>query len=204
MNGVEIMPMRIRTSRLETSKPTSLKVVTGVSIGAVNGACIVGAKDRADGLARLGKLWNTLQISTPFDLRIDLRNRVGAERGEAQEVPPPLDGQGRRVRVQPVDQAVDLARVTRDEAARLDYVAPRRRLQLRQAKLPARPFDLDERRGHVVAEIDRELIRKPADDVGAIGENRQVLAPRDRRHRRCVELSGAPRQRHDDEPQPHG
>ena len=59
--------------RLEKSKPTSLKVVTGVSIGAVNGACIVGAKDRADGLTRLGKLWNTLQISTPFDVRIDLR-----------------------------------------------------------------------------------------------------------------------------------
>src|SRR4051812_15277073 len=57
--------------RLET--PTSLKVVTGVSIGAVNGACIVGARDRADGLARLDKLWSTLRISTPFDLRIDLR-----------------------------------------------------------------------------------------------------------------------------------
>ena len=41
--------------RLEKNKPTSLKVVTGVSIGAVNGACIVGAKDRADGLARLRK-----------------------------------------------------------------------------------------------------------------------------------------------------
>jgi predicted acylesterase/phospholipase RssA len=59
--------------RLEHHRPTSLKVVTGVSIGAVNGACIVGAKDRADGLDRLAKLWGTLQIATPFDLRIDLR-----------------------------------------------------------------------------------------------------------------------------------
>jgi NTE family protein len=59
--------------RLEQFKPTSLKVVTGVSIGAVNGACIVGAKDRADGLTRLAKLWDILQISTPFDLRLDLR-----------------------------------------------------------------------------------------------------------------------------------
>ena len=59
--------------RLEKTTPTSLKVVTGVSIGAVNGACIVGAKNRADGLARLATLWDTLQISTPFDLRIDLR-----------------------------------------------------------------------------------------------------------------------------------
>ncbi|MGB9370088.1 MAG: patatin-like phospholipase family protein [Xanthobacteraceae bacterium] len=59
--------------RLEKSKPTSLKVVTGVSIGAVNGACIVGANDRADGLTRLAKLWDILQISTPFDLRLDFR-----------------------------------------------------------------------------------------------------------------------------------
>jgi NTE family protein len=59
--------------RLEKSKPISLKVVTGVSIGAVNGACIVGATDRADGLTRLRKLWEILQISTPFDLRLDFR-----------------------------------------------------------------------------------------------------------------------------------
>jgi len=59
--------------RLEQSRPISLKVVTGVSIGAVTGACIVGATDRADGLARLGRLWDTLRISTPFDLRLDLR-----------------------------------------------------------------------------------------------------------------------------------
>src|ERR1044071_2891703 len=59
--------------RLEHHRPASLQVVTGVSIGAVNGACIVGATDRADGLVRLGKLWDSLQIATPFDLRIDLR-----------------------------------------------------------------------------------------------------------------------------------
>jgi NTE family protein len=39
----------------------------------VNGACIVGANDRADGLTRLAKLWDILQISTPFDLRLDFR-----------------------------------------------------------------------------------------------------------------------------------
>jgi predicted acylesterase/phospholipase RssA len=59
--------------QLERQRPTSLKVVTGVSIGAVTGACIVGANDRADALTRLAKLWDTLTISTPFDLRIDLR-----------------------------------------------------------------------------------------------------------------------------------
>jgi NTE family protein len=58
---------------LEKKQPTSLKIVSGVSIGAVNAACIVGAENRADGVERLAKLWGTLQISTPFDLRVDLR-----------------------------------------------------------------------------------------------------------------------------------
>src|SRR5690348_14437348 len=72
--------------RLEQHRPTSLKVVTGVSIGAVNGACIVGAADRADGLARLSKLWDTLQISTPFDLRIDLRAFGGPSISPARDM----------------------------------------------------------------------------------------------------------------------
>jgi NTE family protein len=50
----------------------SLKVVTGVSIGAINGACIVGAKNRKDGLRRLGDLWNDLKFETPFTGRVDL------------------------------------------------------------------------------------------------------------------------------------
>jgi predicted acylesterase/phospholipase RssA len=58
---------------LEKKRTTSLKIVSGVSIGAVNAACIVGAENRADGVERLAKLWGTLQISTPFDLRVDLR-----------------------------------------------------------------------------------------------------------------------------------
>ena len=58
---------------LEKRKPISLKVVTGVSIGAVNAACVVGAENRADALERLAKLWGTLQVSTPFDLRVDFR-----------------------------------------------------------------------------------------------------------------------------------
>ena len=52
--------------------PISLKVVTGVSIGAINGACVVGAADRHDGLRRLAKLWNDLKLETPFHGRIDL------------------------------------------------------------------------------------------------------------------------------------
>ena len=52
--------------------PIVLKVVTGVSIGAINGACVVGATDRHDGLCRLAALWNDLKLETPFHGRIDL------------------------------------------------------------------------------------------------------------------------------------
>ena len=49
----------------------SLKVVTGVSIGAINGACIVGARGtgaecRKTGLQQLAALWNDLKLETPF------------------------------------------------------------------------------------------------------------------------------------------
>jgi len=38
----------------------TLKVVTGVSIGAINAACVVGARDRADSRKRLTALWDDL------------------------------------------------------------------------------------------------------------------------------------------------
>jgi predicted acylesterase/phospholipase RssA len=50
----------------------ALKAVSGVSIGAVNGACVVGATDRQDGLRRLAALWNDLKLETPFSGRLDL------------------------------------------------------------------------------------------------------------------------------------
>ena len=43
----------------------TLKVVTGVSIGAINAACVVGARDRADSRKRLTALWDDLIITTP-------------------------------------------------------------------------------------------------------------------------------------------
>ena len=43
----------------------TLRVVTGVSIGAINAACIVGANDRNDARRRLGALWNDLMIKAP-------------------------------------------------------------------------------------------------------------------------------------------
>ncbi len=46
-------------------KNVTLRVVTGVSIGAINGACIVGAGDRDDARRRLGALWGDFMIKTP-------------------------------------------------------------------------------------------------------------------------------------------
>src|SRR5437879_5256254 len=39
-----------------------LMAVTGVSIGAINAACVVGARDRADARARLASLWSALSL----------------------------------------------------------------------------------------------------------------------------------------------
>jgi NTE family protein len=46
----------------KAGKNVTLRVVTGVSIGAINAACIVGAKDRSDARARLAALWNDFMI----------------------------------------------------------------------------------------------------------------------------------------------
>jgi NTE family protein len=46
-------------------RTVALTAVTGVSIGAVNAACIVGAKDRADARNCLRALWNDLALETP-------------------------------------------------------------------------------------------------------------------------------------------
>jgi NTE family protein len=63
---------------LEGSIPVALKVVTGVSIGAINGACLVGVKGangaerRKHGRAQLKALWGDLQLDTPFRGRYEL------------------------------------------------------------------------------------------------------------------------------------
>src|SRR5215468_680931 len=43
----------------------ALKVVTGVSIGSINAACVVGAKSNADARGRLNALWDDLTLETP-------------------------------------------------------------------------------------------------------------------------------------------
>jgi NTE family protein len=42
-----------------------LKVVTGVSIGSINAACVVGAKTWSDACARLNSLWDDLVLEAP-------------------------------------------------------------------------------------------------------------------------------------------
>jgi NTE family protein len=42
-----------------------LKVVAGVSIGSINAACVVGAKNGADARARLNALWDDLTLEAP-------------------------------------------------------------------------------------------------------------------------------------------
>jgi predicted acylesterase/phospholipase RssA len=42
-----------------------LKVVTGVSIGSINAACVVGAKTWSDACARLNSLWEDLVLEAP-------------------------------------------------------------------------------------------------------------------------------------------
>jgi NTE family protein len=44
----------------------TLRVVTGVSIGAINAACVVGASDRSDARNRLGALWGDFMINLPY------------------------------------------------------------------------------------------------------------------------------------------
>src|SRR6266851_5249879 len=49
----------------EQGRRIALKVVTGVSIGSINAACVVGAKSNADARARLNALWDDLTLETP-------------------------------------------------------------------------------------------------------------------------------------------
>ena len=43
-----------------------VRAVTGVSIGAINAACIVGAADRADARKRLTAMWTDFMVQAPF------------------------------------------------------------------------------------------------------------------------------------------
>jgi NTE family protein len=49
----------------KAGRSVTLRIVTGVSIGAINAACVVGAGDRNDARRRLGALWNDFMIKAP-------------------------------------------------------------------------------------------------------------------------------------------
>jgi NTE family protein len=44
----------------------TLRAVTGVSIGAINAACVVGAADRVDARKRLSAIWNDFMVDAPY------------------------------------------------------------------------------------------------------------------------------------------
>jgi predicted acylesterase/phospholipase RssA len=56
---------RMDAAERERGHTVVLTGVTGVSIGAVNAACLVGAADRDDARARLRKLWEYVRLDAP-------------------------------------------------------------------------------------------------------------------------------------------
>ncbi len=56
---------RMDAAERERGRTVALTGVTGVSIGAVNAACLVGSADRDDARARLRKLWEYLRLDAP-------------------------------------------------------------------------------------------------------------------------------------------
>ena len=49
----------------KAGKKIDLRIVTGVSIGAINAACVVGSKTRNDARARLSAVWDEFKIKAP-------------------------------------------------------------------------------------------------------------------------------------------
>src|SRR5438105_9479429 len=63
--GALIALLELMDEFAEQGRRIALKVVTGVSIGSINAACVVGAKSNADARARLNALWDDLTLETP-------------------------------------------------------------------------------------------------------------------------------------------
>jgi len=49
-----------------SGRQAALRCVAGVSIGAINAACVVGSESRADARRRLAALWDDLTLDTPW------------------------------------------------------------------------------------------------------------------------------------------
>ncbi len=63
--GAVIALLELMDAIDKAGRTVRLVAVTGVSIGAINAACIVGARDRADARRRLRALWADLTLETP-------------------------------------------------------------------------------------------------------------------------------------------
>jgi NTE family protein len=63
--GAVIALLELMDAIHKAGRTVKLVAVTGVSIGAINAACIVGAKDRTDARRRLRALWADLTLETP-------------------------------------------------------------------------------------------------------------------------------------------
>ena len=63
--GAVIALLELMDAIDKAGRTVRLVAVTGVSIGAINAACIVGARDRADARRRLRALWADLKLETP-------------------------------------------------------------------------------------------------------------------------------------------
>jgi predicted acylesterase/phospholipase RssA len=62
--GIECL-LELIDAAVEKHRSVTLKIVTGVSIGAINAACVAGATSLKDARARLAGLWNELAVDTP-------------------------------------------------------------------------------------------------------------------------------------------
>jgi NTE family protein len=63
--GAVIALLELMDGIEKAGRTVRLAAVTGVSIGAINAACIVGAKNRTDARRRLRALWADLTLETP-------------------------------------------------------------------------------------------------------------------------------------------
>jgi NTE family protein len=73
--GALIALLELMDDLIAAGHPIALKVVTGVSIGSINAACVVGAKSHRDACKRLNALWDDLTLEAPpFWVRAAQRN----------------------------------------------------------------------------------------------------------------------------------
>jgi len=63
--GAMIALLELMDEYAEQGHALELKVVSGVSIGSINAACVVGAKTRKEACARLNALWDDLTLEAP-------------------------------------------------------------------------------------------------------------------------------------------